>query len=127
MIINESKDKLVLRRYAGIRDGQSLDTRIGSIPRHTSPSSIPAEILDDLTPKELRQLQAKLAEIQKNILKSEASALVSGMNDFASALESDTLDGELLAEIHRTASMLAKRARAVAPRNASESLDSEPS
>jgi len=127
VIINEAKDNLVLRRYAGIRDGKSLDTRIGSIPRDTSPNAIPAEILDDLTPKEVRKLQAKLTEIQMKILNGKASFLVSEMNDIASALESGLLAPESMAEVHKAASMLAKRARSVAPRSSSESPDSEPS
>jgi hypothetical protein len=127
MIINESKDNLVLRRYAGVLDGKSLDTRIGSIPRDTSPNAIPAEILDDLTPKELRQLQEKLTSVQKEILKSKAFVLVSEMNDIASALESGLLGTESMAELHKAASMLAKRARTVTPRGSSTSPDSEPS
>lgn len=127
MIIQEAGDKLVMRRYAGIHDGKSLDKRIGSVPLDTSPNSIPAAVLDDLTPKELRQLQGKLTEIQKKILHSKASALVSEMNDIASVLESGLLDPGSILDLHKAASVLARRSRTVTPRLSPMNLDSEPS
>lgn len=127
MIIQETSDKLVMRRYAGVREGKSLDKRIGAVPRDTSPNAIPTELLEDLTPKELRQLQARLSEIQKEGLRSKSSALVSEMNDIASALESGLLDTESVVDLHKAASVLAKRTRAVMPRVSSTSPESETS
>ena len=127
MIIQESGDKLVLRRYAGTHEGKSLDKRIGDLPRETSPNAVPADLIDELTPKELRQLQARLTDIQKEVVHSKVSSLVSAMNDLASALDSGLLDGASVEALHKAASGLSKRSRKAVARSSSGQSPSEPS
>lgn len=127
MIIKESGEKLLLRRYAGIHEGKSLESRISDLPRDTSPNAIPAELIDELTPKELRQLQARLTDIQKEIVRSKVSSLVSDMNDLASAMDTGLLDAISMREVHEAASGLAKRSRKAAARSSSAENPSEPS
>jgi hypothetical protein len=120
MIIRKTKTQLSLYRYGGVSNGKTLEVRVGSVPLGTSPDAIPAEITDDLSPKELRQLQTELAKDQRQILIGKMTSLVADLNDLGSALESGLLDPAAVVDLHKAATLFGKQSRRVMFRAATE-------
>lgn len=121
MIIRKSKTEVVLKRYGGTNDGKNVEARIGTIPLGTSPHAIPEDIVENLTPKELRELQTTLAADQKLILIGKCSQLVADLNDVTSALDSGLLQPEALVDLLKAAILFGKRSRRVIPKSAIDS------
>lgn len=127
MIIRKTKTEVVLKRYGGVIDSKNVEARIGTIPLGTSPHAIPDNIVENLTPKELRELQTILAADQKLILIGKCSQLVADLNDVTSALDSGLLDPDALVDLHKAATRFAKRCRTALPKSAIGTSSKEPS
>lgn len=117
MIVRKSGSKYTLYRYGGTIEGKNLEVRVGACPAGTSPDAIPQELVDDLTPKELKVLKDELAKEQKAILNAKISGIVGDLNDLSSAIDSGLLDVNLVAELHEAASGFLKCARRVVPKS----------
>lgn len=115
MHIRKSGNKFNLSRYGGISGGKNLEVRVGSIPIDTSPDAIPTELLQDLSPKDLKALRAVLIIEQQEILKSKVSSLVGDLNDLSSALDSGLLNTASIEDLHKAASRFLKRSRRALP------------
>ena len=57
MRIKTSNQTHTLYRYGGSKKGQTLETKIGSVQVGTPPNAIPSELAENLTPRELRELE----------------------------------------------------------------------
>lgn len=116
MIVRKSGTKITLYRYGGISEGKSLEVRVGSCPTGISPEAIPQDLMEDLTPKELKYLRGELAKEQKAILQEKIAGVVGDLNDLSSAIESGLLDVTSAMELKVAASGFLKRARGVVPK-----------
>lgn len=117
MIVRKSGSKYTFYRYGGTSEGKNLEVRVGSCPTGISPDAIPQELMDDLTPKELKVLKDELAKDQQAILSAKISGIVSDLNDLSSAIDSGLLDVNSVAELHTAASGFLKCARRVLPKS----------
>ena len=115
MHIRKSGTKFKLTRYGGVSGGKNLEVRVGSVPIDTSPDAIPTELLEDLSPKELKALRAVLISEQQEILKSKVSGLVGDLNDLSSSLDSGLLNIASIEDLHKAASRFLKRSRRALP------------
>jgi len=113
MYIRKSGDNYVLHRYGGSHDGKTLTSRIGAIPIGTSPSAIPDELLQDLTPKELLQLRVELEKEEAVLLASKANKLIGDMADIACSLDAGLMTLEMAENVQRAADKLSRLARRV--------------
>lgn len=113
MIIRKSGSKFTLYRYGGVFEGKNLEVRVGSIPVSTRPEAISKDLLEDLTPKEVKALREELGREQQALLKSKISLLVADLNDVSSALDSGLLDAGFVEDLHTAASGFLKRSRRV--------------
>ena len=116
MHIRKTGNKFNLSRYGGVSEGKNLEIRVGSIPIDTSPDSIPADLLEDLSPKDLRALKAVLIAEQQEILKSKVAGLAADLNDLSSALDSGLIDTACVEDLNQAASVFLKRSRRVLPK-----------
>ena len=113
MIIRKTRSHYTLYRYGGVSHGKNLEVRLGTVLLETSPEAIPAEITENLSPKELRSLQAELAKDHRQILMDKMASLVADLNDLGSALESGLLDPDAMVDLHKAATTFGKRSRRV--------------
>lgn len=120
MHIRKSGNKFNLSRYGGVSGGKNLEVRVGSIPIDTNPNSIPAELLEDLSPKDLKALRAVLISEQQEILKSKVSSLVGDLNDLSSALDSGLLNTASIEDLQKAASRFLNWSRRVLPKTKPE-------
>jgi hypothetical protein len=111
MIFRETKTHLTLSRYGGVVQGKNLEVRVCTLPVDTNPYAIPSDIIEVLTPRELKELQTRLVGNQTQIMTAKASSLVDGLHEITSALESDLLNHQSVVDLHRAATLLVKRSR----------------
>ena len=116
MIIRPSGNKYSLYRYGGTKDGKNLEVRVGSCMVGTSPESIPQDLMDDLTPKELKVLRDVLAKDQRESMNAKISGIVADLNDLSSAVESGLLDLNSVIDLNKAAQGFLKCARRVVPK-----------
>ena len=77
-------DKLTLHRYDGVDDERkSKMARIGSIPLDTKPDAIPEALVDDLTPRELRELKEFLMQEQSKRAVQKLGDIMPTLDDAA--------------------------------------------
>ena len=117
MIVRKSGTKYTFYRYGGTQGGKNLEVRVGSCPTGTSPEAIPQELMDDLTPKELKFLRDELTKDLQAILNTKIAGLVSDLNDLSSAIGSGLLDHHSVAKLHTAATGFLKCARRVIPKS----------
>jgi len=117
MIVRKSESKYTFYRYGGTKDGKNLEVRVGSCLVGTSPESIPQDLMDDLTPKELKVLREALAKNQRESLNAKISGIVADLNDLSSAIESGLLDLNSVIDLNTAAQGFLKCARRVAPKS----------
>ena len=127
MIIRKTKSHYTLSRYGGVSDGKNLEVRIGAVPLGTSPQDVAADIVEDLTPKELKQLQEELAADQKQIMAGKVACLTADLNDLTSAVGSGVLAPDDLVDLHKAATSFVKRLRSLMPKIATANLPTEAS
>lgn len=127
MIIRKTKSHYTLSRYGGVSNGKNLEVRIGVVPLGISPQDVAADIVEDLTPKQLKQLQEKLAADQKQILAGKVACLTADLNDLTSAVESRVLTLDDLVDLHKAATHFVKRFRSLIPKIAATNSPREPS
>lgn len=117
MIVRKSESKFTLYRYGGTKDGKNLEVRVGTCPVETNPESIPQELVDNLTPRELKFLKEELAKEQQEILNAKIAGIVSDLNDLSSAIESGLLNMNAVVDLNKAAQGFLKCARRVAPKS----------
>ena len=107
-------DKLTLHRYDGVDDeGKSRMARIGAIPLATKPDSIPDALIDDMTPKELRELKEYLIEEQGRRAVQKLGGVMTDLHDLLAAAASGTLGAEKVADLEKTTTDFLKRLRRI--------------
>lgn len=113
MIIRPSGNKYSLYRYGGSSQGKNLEVKVGLCPKGISPDAIPADLMENLTPKELKVLKDVLAKDHQEILNGKISGIVADLNDLGSALESGVVDPNSVIQLQNAASAFVKCARRV--------------
>ena len=125
MIVRKSGTKYTFYRYGGTSEGRNLEVRVGSCPAGISPDAIPQDLLDDLTPKELKFLRDELAKEQQKVLTAKVSGIANELNDISSAIGSGLLDVSVVEKLHTAASGFLKCARRVVPKTSPKVSDTE--
>ena len=107
-------DKLTLYRYDGVDDERkSKMARIGTISLGTKPDAIPEALIDDLTPKELRDLKERLTQEQAKRAVQKLGGVMTDLNELLASAESGMLAHEHVAELEKTTAGVLKRLRRV--------------
>ena len=107
-------DKLTLHRYDGVDgEGKSKMARIGSIPLGTKPDAIPEALIDDLTPKELRELKEYLTQEQGRRAVQKLDSVMYDLGDLLAAAASGTLGAEKITDLEKNAADFLKRLRRI--------------
>lgn len=117
MIVRKSDSKYTFYRYGGSIDGKNLEVRVGSCPVGTNPESIPHELVDNLTPKEVKFLKDELAKEQQVIMNAKIAGIVSDLKDLTSAIGSGFLDLNSVVDLNTAAQGFLKCARRVVPKS----------
>ena len=107
-------DKLTLHRYDGV-DGErkSKMARIGSIPLGTKPDAVPEALVDDLTPKELRELKEYLTREQGRRAVQKLGGVMTDLSELLAAAASGMLTNEQIADLEKTTTEFLKRLRRI--------------
>ena len=108
MIIRKSLKQYALYRYGGTSDGKNMEVRIGNVPLGTKPDSIPDDIVQDLTPRELNELKDVLVKDQRDLLDQKLSSVEDDMKEIAEAVKAGVLDGQSAAKLCVAAKALLK-------------------
>lgn len=107
-------NKLTLHRYDGVDDDRkSKMARIGSIPLATKPDEIPEELIDDLTPKELRELKEYLTKEQENRAIQKLGGVTADLSDLVAAAAAGMLAAQHVIELEKTTAEFLKRLRRI--------------
>lgn len=107
-------DKLTLHRYDGVdNEGKSKMARIGSISFSTKPDAIPEALIDDLTPRELRELKEYLAQEQGRRAVQKLGGIMNDLNDLLASAAAGMLGAEQVADLEKTTAEFLKRLRRV--------------
>lgn len=123
MIARKSGNKYTFYRYGGTFEGKNLEVRVGSCPTGISPDAIPQDLMEDLTPKELKYLRGELAKDQQAILEAKIAEVVRDLNDLSCAIESGLLDVSSVVELKAAASGFLKCARRVVSKSSPKVSD----
>jgi hypothetical protein len=121
MKIKSSGQHHTLYRYAGTVDGKGTEVKIGVLAVGTAPGEIPADLSDDLTPKEMRELQEHLRRDQMLIARAKLAGLRLEIETISGLVNSENLDEE---EAKKMAAALSRMMAAV--RRAQRSHKSAP-
>lgn len=107
-------DKLTLHRYDGV-DGErkSKMARIGSLRLDTKPDAIPEALLDDLTPRELRELKESLRQEQGRRAVQKLAGLRTDLDDMLACAAAGMLGAEQVAELEKTTAEFLKGLRRI--------------
>lgn len=107
-------DKLTLYRYDGV-DGEhkSKMAKIGSISLDTKPDAIPEGLVDDLTPKELRELKESLKKEQWTRAVQKIDVIASSLDDLLVCASVGILGPEKTADLEKTTAEFLKRLRKI--------------
>ena len=107
-------DKLTLHRYDGV-DGErkSKMAKIGTIPLGTKPDAIPDELVDDLTPKELRELKEYLRQEQGRRAVQKLAGLRTDLDDMLASATAGMLGAEQVVELEKTTAEFLKGLRRI--------------
>ena len=107
-------DKLTLHRYDGVDDERkSKMARIGSIPLDTKPDAIPEALVDDLTPKELRELKESLSQEQGRRAAQKLGDIMPALDDLLACAADGMLGPEQVADLEKTTADFLKRLRRI--------------
>ena len=107
-------DKLTLHRYDGVDDERKLKmARIGSIPLDTKPDAIPEALVDDLTPKELRELKESLSQEQGRRAAQKLGDIMPALDDLLACAADGMLGPEQVADLEKTTADFLKRLRRI--------------
>lgn len=107
-------DKLTLHRYDGV-DGErkSKMARIGFLPLDTKPDAIPKALVDDLTPRELRELEEFLRQEQGRRAVQKLAGLRSDLDDLLASAAAGMLGAEQIAELAKLTAEFSKGLRRI--------------
>jgi hypothetical protein len=92
MKIKSSGQSHKLYRYAGTVEGKSRETNIGTVAVGTKPSEVPPELVENLTPKEMRELVEFLQREQFGLARTKLSSLADDIESAAGLITDETLD-----------------------------------
>lgn len=107
-------DKLTLHRYDGVdEERKSKMARIGSIPLCTKPDAIPEALIDDLTPKELRELKESLTQEQGRRAVQKLGDIMPALDDLLASAAAGMLGPEQVADLEKTTADFLKRLRRI--------------
>lgn len=108
MVIRKSQKQYALYRYGGTSDGKNIEVKIGNVPLGTKPDSIPDDIVQDLTPRELNELKDVLVKDQRDLLDQKLSSVEDDLKEIAEAVKAGVLDGQSAAKLCVAAKALLK-------------------
>ncbi|MBP6902117.1 MAG: hypothetical protein KBC73_18640 [Burkholderiaceae bacterium] len=108
MIIRRSKGQYALYRYGGVSDGKNIEVRIGNVPFGTKPESVPDEIVQDLTPRELGELKDVLAKDERELLELKVASVEVDLKVIDEAVKTGALDGQTATKLGLAAKALLK-------------------
>ena len=107
-------DKLTLHRYDGVDDERkSKMARIGSIPLGTKPDAIPEALVDDLTPRELRELKESLAQEQSRRAVQKLGDIMPALDELLACAAAGMLGPDQVADLEKTTADFLKRLRRI--------------
>ena len=107
-------DKLTLHRYDGVDDERkSKMARIGSIPLDTKPDAIPEALVDDLTPRELRELKEFLMQEQSKRAVQKLGDIMPTLDDLLACVAAGMLGSEQISDLEKTTADFLKRLRRI--------------
>jgi len=107
-------DKLTLHRYDGVDDERkSKMARIGSISLDTKPEAIPEALVDDLTPRELRELKEFLAQEQGRRAVQKLGDIMPALDDLLACAAAGMLGPEQVADLEKITADFLKRLRRI--------------
>jgi hypothetical protein len=92
MKIKRSGQTHVLYRYAGQVEGKTLETKVGILAVGTKPTEIPPEVLENLTPKEAREVADLLHREQLELTRGALTRLHDALESAAVSITEETLD-----------------------------------
>ena len=92
MKIKRSGQTHVLYRYAGQVEGKTLETKVGILAVGTKPTEIPPEVLENLTPKEAREVADLLHREQLELTRDALTRLHDALESAAVSITEETLD-----------------------------------
>ena len=117
-------DKLTLHRYDGVDgEGKSKMARIGSVPLGTKPDAIPEALIDDMTPKELRELKEYLTQEQGRRAVQKLGGVMIDLTDLLAAASAGTLAAEQIADLEKNTVDFLKRLRRIGAERKVVSVD----
>lgn len=120
-------DKLTLHRYDGVNDERkSTMARIGSIPLGTKPDAIPEALIDNLMPKELRELKEFLIQEQGRRAAQKLGGIMTDLNDVLAAAGSGMLGSEQVTDLEKTTTDFLKRLRRIVAERKLVTVDISP-
>lgn len=116
MKIKSSGQTHTLYRYGGQVEGKTLEIKIGTVSSGTEPDAVPPEILENLTPKESRELAEFLRQEQVELARKFLTRLADDVESAAGLIAAETLDEQtaekLVAALSRCKTALSRVQRA---------------
>jgi len=109
--------RFVMHRYAGVDDGKSTTVKIGSVPVTTRPDSVPDDVKDNLTPRELRELVDRLSLEHAKVVAQKAQSMLLAFDELLTSATSGALDAENTQRLEKSAIEFARNLRQVSRRN----------
>lgn len=88
-----------LYRYGGTIDGKQAEVKIGTLAVGTRPDDIPAEIRDNMTPKEMRELVDILDAEHIALSRQRVIDLVSTIDQVAPMITPTILDADVATKL----------------------------
>ena len=100
-------------RYGGAVDGKTVEVKIGTVSVGTPSDAIPVDLLDDLTPKETRELREFMAHEQVSICRSRFAALTTEIESVTRLVSTENLDASSVEKMVAALSVLQSTIRRV--------------
>ena len=113
MRIKSSGQSHSLYRYGGAVDGKTVEVKIGTVSVGTPSDAIPVDLLDDLTPKETRELREFMAHEQVSICRSRFAALTTEIESVTRLVSTENLDASSVEKMVAALSVLQSTIRRV--------------
>lgn len=92
MKIKSSDKTHTLYRYSGQVEGRTQETKIGTLAKGTKPTEIPEDLAENLTRKEVRELEEFLHQEQVVLARSALTRLRIDLESAIPSITEETLD-----------------------------------
>lgn len=99
MKIRSSGQTHTLYRYAGQSGGKTLETKIGTVTVGTRPDEVPAELVENLTQKEARELVEYLQREQVGLARATLLSLTTDIESATGLITDATLDEQVAGKL----------------------------